>query len=61
MTDYKKVALTTIGNSKKEKTKKIPKTPRFTIKLTESNEHTFPEYNYRELLGNNLVSKKTDK
>lgn len=57
MTEPKKVAFSTIGSMKKEKKReKKVKSLRIALTLAESNEKSCPEFNYRELLAQRLVS-----
>ncbi|KAK7070973.1 hypothetical protein SK128_014893 [Halocaridina rubra] len=51
MTEVKKVAFTTLGPSKKERSReKRSKSVRLSLTLAESNEKFCPEFNYRELV-----------
>lgn len=57
MTEPKKVAFSTLGSMKKEKKReKKVKSLRIALTLAESNEKSCPEFNYRELLAQRLVS-----
>lgn len=57
MTEPKKVAFSTLGSMKKEKKRERKvKSWRIALTLAESNEKSCPEFNYRELLAQRLVS-----
>lgn len=60
MTEPKKVAFSTLRPIKKEKKRERKgKSLRIKLTLAESNEKSFPEFNYRELVSQKLVSKCT--
>ena len=57
MSDYKKVELSTIAPAeKKKKSTRYDQTVRLNITLPESNEKSCPQFNYGDLLAQNLVS-----